>query len=137
MTRRLLILLGIGVLCSGPQYALASDYEKMLARSFSQFCSLWMSKLDQREERNQKIAKAAQNGSGVVLEYTAYADSPESCEVKSVGSNGAMVGHIVYHELVVQKHGATREKARRSKESVVGRTEVMEIFRFDGKAWLY
>jgi hypothetical protein len=37
VARRLLILLGIGVLCSGPQFALASDYEKMLALEGSGF----------------------------------------------------------------------------------------------------
>ncbi len=137
MARKLLILLGIGVLCSGPQHVSASEYQQKLARSFNRFCSLWMAKLDQREQRNQKIAKPAQNGRGVILEYTAYTDSPVSCEVKPVGLSGAMVGRIVYHELLVRKHGATAAQAQRSEEDVVERTEVMEIFRFDGRAWKY
>ena len=137
MARKLAILLGIGVLCSGPQLVSAGEYQQKLSRSFHQFCSLWMAKLDEREQRNQKIARPAANGRGVIVEYTAYTDSPVSCEVKPVGSSGALVGRIVYHELLVQKHGATEAQAQQSEENVVERIEVMEIFRFDGKAWKY
>ena len=137
MARKLAILLGIGVLCSGPQLVSAGEYQQKLSRSFHQFCSLWMAKLDEREQRNQKIARPAANGRGVIVEYTAYTDSPVSCEVKPVGSNGALVGRIVYHELLVQKHGATEAQAQQGEENVVGRIEVLEIFRFDGKAWKY
>ena len=137
MARKLAILLGIGVLCSSPQLVSAGEYQQKLSRSFHQFCSLWMAKLDEREQRNQKIARPAANGRGVIVEYTAYADSLVSCEVKPVGSSGALVGRIVYHELLVQKHGATEAQAQQGEENVVERIEVMEIFRFDGKAWKY
>ena len=137
MARELAILLGIGVLCSGPQLVSAGEYQQKLSRSFHQFCSLWMAKLDEREQRNQKIARPAANGRGVIVEYTAYTDSPVSCEVKPVGSSGALVGRIVYHELLVQKHGATEAQAQQGEENVVERIEVLEIFRFDGKAWKY
>ncbi len=137
MARKLAILLGIGVLCSSPQLVSAGEYQQKLSRSFHQFCSVWMAKLDEREQRNQKIAKPAANDRGVIVEYTAYTDSPVSCEVKPVGSSGALVGRIVYHELLVQKHGATEAQAQQGEENVVERIEVLEIFRFDGKAWKY
>jgi hypothetical protein len=138
---RLAIVLTISATCAGfalcAGQASAGDAKPakaapvaQLASSFQDFCAQWLAKLDKRERFNQKKAKKTADG-----EYIAYGDVMIRCEAKPNGdSSRNAIGRLVYYELRV-RDGA--KKAAKSQPDVLSRTEVMEIFRFDGKAWLY
>ncbi len=108
--------------------------------SFQQFCSQWMQKLHERRLFSLRQAQAAaadrDPDDSVVLKYNAYSELPVRCEAKA-GKNGGFIGRLVYHELQMQKAGKTPKRALENRPSVLSRTEVMEIFRFDGKRWKY
>ena len=94
-----------------------------------------MSKLADRKLFNLKRAAPEKSGSGVLLRYDEY--SPQvSCEAKRA-KNGSLIGRLVYHELHMLKSGASHERALEDQPDVLSRTEVLEIFRFDGKHWKY
>ena len=101
-----------------------------LASSFQDFCAQWLAKLDKRERHNQ--LKASKSGKG---EYIAYGDVMIRCEAKPIGDSGrSAIGRLVYYEMRV-RDGA--KKAAKDQADVLSRTEVMEIFRFDGERWRY
>jgi len=103
---------------------------------FSTFCSQWMQKLADREQANLKDS-FKQRGAGVVAEYVGYARKPLRCEsrVKQPGTPG--VGVLVYHEFKYRRSGTDRASARASDPVVLERTEVTEVFRYDGRRWAY
>jgi hypothetical protein len=105
------------------------------AASFQGFCSQWMSKLADRKLFNLKRAQPEKSGDGVVLHYDEYS-APVSCEAKR-GKNGSLIGRLVYHELHMLKSGASHKGALADQPDVLSRTEVLEIFRHDGKHWKY
>ncbi len=108
------------------------------ASSFNKFCKVWMGKLAARERNNLKGASARKNGGRFVVEYTSYAQSPQRCEAKPTGvASNPYVGKLVYTERAVRRTGATKSKARSGSVQVVSEVEVMEIFRYDGKRWVY
>jgi hypothetical protein len=98
---------------------------------FRTFCGSWMQKLREREEHNLRTMKLRSAGSAMVGEYTGYARDPVRCESKK------SIGTLVYHEMRYRKAGKNASAALTSKPSVVETIEVMEIFRHDGKRWLY
>ena len=101
-----------------------------LARSFQDFCAQWLAKLDQRERFNQKNARKSGGG-----EYTAYGDVMLRCEAKpNGGSSRNAIGRLVYYELRVRD---AAKQAATGQPAILSRTEVMEIFRFDGERWRY
>ena len=138
---RVAIVLTISATCAGfalcPAEACADDPKPakaapvaQLASSFQDFCTHWLAKLDKRERFNQM--KASKNGKG---EYTAYGDVMIRCEAKPIGDSGrGAIGRLVYYELRVR---AGDKKAAKDRPDVLSRTEVMEIFRFDGERWRY
>ena len=108
------------------------------AASFQHFCKDWMKKLDEREVRNRSLAKAVSNGNELVMHYTGYGKTSLKCEVRETGvPSQPFVGRLVYDEIEYQKAGATPSALSTKTPSVRARTEVMEIFRYDGKKWVY
>jgi hypothetical protein len=106
------------------------------AESFDSFCAQWMGKLEQREKQNLAKVHYARGAGGVEGKYTGYERVPVRCQTRAKpGKPG--VGTLVYHELKYKKSGATVEQAKSSAPQVVEKTEVMEIFRFDGQKWKY
>ena len=121
-------------LCAGDAYADDAKPDKpapvaKLAISFEDFCAQWLAKLDRRERMNQM--NASKNGN---TEYTAYGDVMIRCEAKPIGDSSNAIGRLVYHELRVRDGD---KKAANGQPDILSRTEVMEIFRFDGARWRY
>ena len=105
---------------------------------FGRFCKTWMGKLEQRERRNIDLMTLRKRGAETVGEYTGYARKAIECKPRSQVTPGKpAVGTLVYHELKYRKSGPTQAAAKRAKPTVVQRTEVMEVFRYDGKRWTY
>lgn len=108
------------------------------SQSFERFCSTWMGKLAERERNNLQHATPRRNGSAFLVEYTGYAKQPTRCEARETGvPSNPFIGKLTYHELRYQRSGATPERAQAGDASVLEQVEVMEIFRFDGKRWVY
>jgi hypothetical protein len=96
-----------------------------------------MGKLAQRERDNLKSAQARQGAGGVVLEYTGYGSEPVSCVARIPQPGKPGVGILVYLERRYRRSGSDAAQARSSQPAVLSQTEVTELFRFDGKRWLY
>ncbi len=137
MTRRklLMALTLLLLLASGGGVRAEADADRVAA-SFAKFCNEWMSKLEARRLFNLKRAQDEEPGAEVVLRYLAYSTSPIRCEAKT-RPDGSAIGRIVYQQLHMQKSGADRKHALENQPNELGRTEVMEIFRFDGSRWEY
>lgn len=106
--------------------------------SFQSFCKQWMNKLDEREVRNRSLAKAVSNGGNLVMRYTGYGKTVLKCEVRETGVPAQpFVGRLVYDEIEYQKSASTPGELSSQSPAVHTRTEVMEIFRYDGKKWVY
>lgn len=106
--------------------------------SFRNFCNEWMKKLSDREVRNHSLAQPTSKEERLTLRYTGYGKAPRKCEVRATGVPGQpFVGHLVYDELEYQKAAATPSELAMQSPAVYARTEVMEIFRYDGKKWVY
>lgn len=127
----LVLLLTLGsVVTPMPRFAHAND-------EFTRFCSDWMGKLAQRERDNLKSAQAQAGSGGVVLEYTGYATQPVRCVARIPQAGKPGVGILVYMELRYRRSGSDAVKARASEPAVLSQVEVTELFRFDGKRWIY
>ena len=133
MSRRSLcrmLLLTLAMAVAAPPHAQAND-------DFVRFCSEWMGKLAQRERDNLRSAAARAGSGGVVLEYTGYASQPKSCVARIPQAGKPGVGILVYLELRYRRSGSNVVQARSSEPAVLSQVEVTELFRFDGKRWLY
>jgi hypothetical protein len=118
----------LSVLAPTPSHA---DPASGVLASFQSFCGEWMHKLAAREAANQKKAATDSNGA---REYVGYETTPVRCETKPTGvKSNPFVGKLVYHELRYRQPAG----ASAARRDVVGRVEVMEIFRFDGRRWQY
>lgn len=105
---------------------------------FGRFCSEWMDKLAQRERHNIAKLRWEQRGPVLVARYTGYGREPIRCEPTSTVVPGRpSAGKLVYREILYQKAGETPASAQRSQPAVLQTTEVMEVFRFDGRRWTY
>jgi hypothetical protein len=105
---------------------------------FERFCQTWMLKLAEREEHNRsKVGAPGANGE-VTLDYTGYDRNPVRCEAKATGvPSNPYVGKLVYKEFRYRITGPSMKRALTSKPQLLGATQVMEIFRFDGSNWVY
>lgn len=105
---------------------------------FERFCATWMQKLAEREAHNRSKAGAKGPDGGVVLDYTGYDRTPLRCEAKATGvPSNPYVGKLVYKELRYRITGPSLKRALTSKPQLLGATQVMEIFRYDGSNWVY
>lgn len=108
------------------------------SHGFEDFCRTWMGKLAKREAHNLATAKTRKAGGQVVLSYIGYTKRPEKCSARRSGVAGnPYVGKVVYQELAYERRGANRKAALRADPVVVSRTEILEIFRHNGKKWIY
>jgi hypothetical protein len=106
-------------------------------KTFMDFCTRWMAKLDKRESFNLKRAVPAKNGKGVVLEYKGYSDRAVRCEVEPLANSREAVGKLVYDEFKMQTSGDSKKHALDGRPSEISRQRIMEIFKFNGKEWEY
>jgi hypothetical protein len=105
---------------------------------FERFCQTWMSKLAEREEHNLSKADSRGGDGQVVLEYTGYQKTPVRCEAKATGvPSNPYVGKLIYKELRYRRSGTSLKRALSNPPQLLGATQVMEIFRFDGSKWVY
>lgn len=108
------------------------------AVSFQSFCKEWMNKLNEREVRNRALARAVSQNEQLVMRYTGYGKAPLKCEVRETGvPSQPFVGRLTYDEIEYQKAAPTTNELAAQQPVVHTRTEVMEIFRYDGKKWVY
>jgi hypothetical protein len=106
--------------------------------AFERFCGEWMEKLAQRERDNVANLRMVQRDGRFVGEFVGYGKAPVRCTAKPTGHrDNPYVGRLVYHEIRYRHAGPTASEARRNMAAEVTRTEVMEIFRFDGQRWVY
>jgi hypothetical protein len=106
--------------------------------AFDRFCAEWMAKLAQREHQNLARVRWENHGGSLVGRYTGYAREPSHCKPTSAVTPGRpAVGKLVYQEILYQKTGSTAVDAARSRPAVLQTTEVMEVFRYDGRNWKY
>jgi hypothetical protein len=106
--------------------------------AFDRFCADWMAKLAQREHQNLIKVRWEKQGGALVGSYTGYARKPIQCKPTGVVTPGRpAVGKLVYQEIVYQKRGATPAAAKSAEPAVLRTTEVMEVFRYDGRKWMY
>ena len=106
--------------------------------TFDLFCAQWMAKLAQRERQNLAKVRWEKHGPSLVGQYTGYARKPIQCRPTSTVTPGRpAVGKLVYHEMLYQKTGTTPTAAQDSSPAVLQTTEVMEVFRYDGRNWMY
>lgn len=109
-----------------------------MQHGFDGFCARWMQKLRVREADNARSPRIRQNGTGYVGEFTGYGRKPLECRARATGRpSSPWIGQIVYEEFVYRTWGASPKAARRSKPEVAARTQVLEIFKFDGAKWVY
>lgn len=124
-------------LSAAPTPALASSRARVES-SFRRFCSQWMHKLELREKRNAARMKYVRKGLAVVGEYSGYGRRPSSCQVQATGvAEAPYIGKLTYRENVYRKSGRSRGTARRSNPKILQSTEVLEIFRYNGRSWVY
>lgn len=111
---------------------------KRIENSFRRFCSQWMHKLEIREQHNAARVKYVRKGLQVVGEYNGYARKSSSCQVQATGvAEAPYVGKLGYRENVYRKSGRSHRNARRSDPRLLNTTEVLEIFRYNGRDWVY
>ena len=108
------------------------------AHRFERFCGTWISKLEKREQANERNVRFKRTGQQYVGEFTGYGRAPLRCTATPTGKPVTpLVGRLGYHEIRYQKSGATRAGAKKSKPRELYRIEVTELFRYDGKSWVY
>lgn len=108
------------------------------AKGFDKFCKAWMKKLQVRERDNLASAKVRKRGDRFVVAYVGYGDKAVDCQTKATGqAANPYVGKLVYHELQLEKTGARRAATREARPRIKAQTEILEIFRYDGKGWVY
>jgi hypothetical protein len=105
---------------------------------FDRFCAQWMSKLAQRERQNIAKVRWEKRGPKTVGQYTGYARTPIQCKPTTAVKPGRpAVGKLVYQEILYEKAGTSTSDAREARPAVLQTTEVMEVFRYDGRDWKY
>ena len=134
--RKTLISSGM-ILLLAASPASAGDPGPDVGGSFQAFCSSWMAKLDQRRQDNARKAEAVRDGDSVAIEYTAYSRKPLACDARRREGASSTIGQLVYQELRVRATGTTVAQARTAVPNVLSKTDIVEIFRFDGSRWRY
>lgn len=101
-------------------------------RSFNDFASTWMQKMERIETANRAKPKLESVGGTTVASYRGY-DEDFEIELKPTGSKSApWVGILRYHELQFSCADSAARSCSPSKK-----VRVTEIFRFQGGKWVY
>jgi hypothetical protein len=105
--------------------------------SFEAFCAIWMQKLAVREWANLTRGPFRERDGTTVIEYVGYDRRPSRCEsrVRARGKPG--LGILVYREHSYRRTGPSPVRAFTSEPQVVTSVEITEVFRNDGKRWVY
>ena len=107
-----------------------------LAKTFADFCMTWMDKLRAREKYNVDHIEWQPEGAGVVGEYVGY-DTDHVNTVSHTDKKEVPIGKLVYKELKLKLAGKSEADALAQKPEIIEQTEVTELFRYDGKIWVY
>jgi hypothetical protein len=139
--RSLGVILASGLLLAGAAGADPAAIDRAaepVRVSFDRFCGSWMQKLAAQEKRNAEQVRLVKNGKGVTGDYVGYERKPLRCVIKSTGvAQSPYVGKLTYREIRYRKAGKDAKRARSAKPKAFHRLEVTEIFRWDGKRWVY
>jgi hypothetical protein len=101
-------------------------------RSFNEFASSWMQKMESLETANRAKPTLESVGGATVASYRGYAED-FNIELKPTGSKAApWVGILRYNEM---QFSCADKAATRCSPSKT--TRVTEIFRFQGGKWVY
>ncbi len=108
-----------------------------LQRTFASFCTGWAGKLRQRQTDNLAQAKWQTGGDGsVYAEYVGY-DTDHLGPQTVTHPDTNPIGKMVYVEQRLRRSGRSKEEALAAQPSIVDQVEVTEIFRYDGRGWVY
>lgn len=121
----------------GPSAAAEDTVNTAVQKSFEQFVSVWMSRLDSIGKMNILGIDIVPRDQGFAGQYVCY--GPE-CEfsIKETGSHETpFVGILHYSEKHFLKKGETRQKAFQSAGMLTEKIRVTEIFRFTRGKWVY
>lgn len=117
--------------------ATAGDRLEALQRSFAEFCDGWTEKLrDRQRDNTAKIRWATAADGTVVGEYVGY-DTNHMGPRSVTHPESTPIGKLTYIELRLRRSGRSKEEALAGEPVVVERTEVTELFRHDGRGWVY
>ena len=101
-------------------------------RSFHEFASNWMQKMERLERANRSKPKLESVGGTTIASYRGY-EEDFKIELKPTGSKTApWVGILRYNELQFACADKTATRCSPSKT-----TRITEIFRFQGGKWVY
>lgn len=108
-----------------------------LQRTFADFCTGWAEKLRQRQRDNlaQATWQTSTDGS-VHAEYVGY-DTEHLGPQTITHPETTPIGKMVYVEQRLRRSGRSKEEALAAPPAIVEQTEVTEIFRHDGRGWVY
>lgn len=108
-----------------------------LERSFAEFCDGWAAKLRERQRDNAAKVQWQTGPDGrVVGEYVGY-DTDHLGPASVSHADTTPIGRLTYQEVRLRRSGASKDEALASEPVVVERTEVTELFRHDGRGWVY
>lgn len=108
-----------------------------LQRTFADFCTGWAEKLRQRQKDNLAQAKWESGPDGTVfVEYVGY-DTERLGPQTISHPETTPIGKMVYVEQRLRRSGRSREEALAAQPAIVEQVEVTEIFRHDGRGWVY
>jgi hypothetical protein len=101
-------------------------------RSFHEFATGWMQKMERLETANRAKPKREANGGTAVASYRGYAEDFQ-IELRPTGSSTApWVGILRYNEMLFMCADQLAKNCSTGKT-----TRVTEIFRFQGGKWIY
>jgi len=108
-----------------------------LQRTFADFCTGWAEKLRQRQRDNLSQAKWQSGPDGTVfVEYVGY-DTEHLGPQTISHPETTPIGKMVYVEQRLRRSGRSKEEALAAPPAIVEQVEVTEIFRHDGRGWVY
>lgn len=108
-----------------------------LQRTFAEFCTGWAAKLRQRQKDNLAQAKWQTSADGSVFaEYLGY-DTDHLGPQTVTHADTNPIGKMVYVEQRFRRSGRSKEEALAAPPAIVEQVEVTEIFRHDGRGWVY
>jgi hypothetical protein len=139
-SKRLLIVFmaaaWIGNLCP---LGMAMD-EAQIKQKFDAFQKTWLKNLSERGpygEKNMKVEKGAGGGGLFVAKYDILKERAGGTIKKTSQPATPYIGVMRYEVWTCSAFGKTEAEARAGKFECENTSQNREIFRFDGKEWVY